>query len=116
MYYLRPKGDRDGEVEGKIESQNLIQKNFYLDNSPFSILSWLIDRFIYVLIYDIGFESLGSTMYLATLMLTGQGGPDDNDLPWYTKAVVLLTGVFSIGMVRFRVYIRFCVLRLVLQI
>jgi hypothetical protein len=36
-------------------------------------------------------------MYLATLMLTGQGGPE-RDLPWYTKAVVLLTSAFSIGM------------------
>jgi len=43
------------------------------------------------------FKSLGSTMYLSTLMLTGQGGPD-GDIPWYTKGVVLLTGVFSIGM------------------
>jgi hypothetical protein len=30
-------------------------------------------------------------------MLTGQGGPD-GEMPWYTKGVVLLTGVFSIGM------------------
>jgi hypothetical protein len=36
-------------------------------------------------------------MYLSTLMLTGQGGPE-GDLPWYTKGVVLLTGIFSIGM------------------
>jgi hypothetical protein len=36
-------------------------------------------------------------MYLSTLMLTGQGGPQ-GDLPWYTKSGVLLTGVFSIGM------------------
>lgn len=43
------------------------------------------------------FESLSATMYLATMMLTGQGGPD-GDLPWYTSSVVLLTGVFSIGM------------------
>ncbi|KAL3939630.1 MAG: hypothetical protein SGBAC_005677 [Bacillariaceae sp.] len=43
------------------------------------------------------FESIPSTMYLATLMLTGQGGPE-GDLPWYTKAVVLLTSAFSIGM------------------
>lgn len=43
------------------------------------------------------FESLSATIYLATLMLTGQGGPD-GQLPWYTSAVVLLTGVFSIGM------------------
>lgn len=43
------------------------------------------------------FESLPATIYLATLMLTGQGGPD-GQLPWYTSAVVLLTGVFSIGM------------------
>ena len=42
------------------------------------------------------FSSIGATpMYLSTLMLTGQGGPD-GDLPWYTKSVVLLTGVFSI--------------------
>ena len=44
------------------------------------------------------FESIGSTIYIATLMLTGQGGPDATNLPWYTKGVVLLTGVFSIGM------------------
>ena len=43
------------------------------------------------------FSSIGATLYLSTLMLTGQGGPD-GDLPWYTKGVVLLTGVFSIGM------------------
>jgi hypothetical protein len=36
-------------------------------------------------------------MYLSTLMLTGQGGPE-GDLPWYTKGVVLLTSAFSIGM------------------
>eukprot|EP00429_Kryptoperidinium_foliaceum_P132858 CAMPEP_0176286654 /NCGR_PEP_ID=MMETSP0121_2-20121125/53018_1 /TAXON_ID=160619 /ORGANISM="Kryptoperidinium foliaceum, Strain CCMP 1326" /LENGTH=166 /DNA_ID=CAMNT_0017627219 /DNA_START=128 /DNA_END=625 /DNA_ORIENTATION=+ len=36
-------------------------------------------------------------MYLSTLMLTGQGGPE-GDMPWYTKGVVLLTGIFSIGM------------------
>jgi voltage-gated potassium channel len=43
------------------------------------------------------FQSLGATMYLSTLLLTGQGGPD-GELPWYTKGVVLMTGVFSIGM------------------
>lgn len=47
--------------------------------------------------YSKDFESLAATMYLSTLMLTGQGGPD-GDLPWYTKSVVLMTGVFSIGM------------------
>jgi hypothetical protein len=36
-------------------------------------------------------------MYLATLVLTGQGGPD-GDLPWYTKGVVLMTGIFSVAM------------------
>jgi hypothetical protein len=44
------------------------------------------------------FQSIASTMYLSTLMLTGQGGPDDENLPWYTKCVVLLTGIFSLGM------------------
>ena len=45
------------------------------------------------------FDSLASTLYLSTLMLTGQGGPNDADhLPWYTKAVVLLTAVFSVAM------------------
>lgn len=40
------------------------------------------------------FDSLGDTMYMSTLMLTGGGGPDTENLPWYTKAVVLLTSVF----------------------
>lgn len=43
------------------------------------------------------FQSIAATCYLAMLMLTGQGGPD-GDLPWYTKAVVLLTSVFSVAM------------------
>jgi len=41
--------------------------------------------------------SLSTTIYYSTLMLTGQGGPE-GDLPWYTQVVVLLTGLFSIGM------------------
>jgi voltage-gated potassium channel len=44
------------------------------------------------------FDSLGDTMYMSTLMLTGGGGPDTDDLPWYTKGVVLLTSVFSVAM------------------
>lgn len=43
------------------------------------------------------FQSIAKTMVLSTLMLTGQGGPSGN-LPWYTQLVVLLTGIFSIGM------------------
>lgn len=46
---------------------------------------------------DGNFSSIGSTMFIATLMLTGQGGPDADNLPWYTKAVVLLTGIFSVA-------------------
>lgn len=30
------------------------------------------------------FHSIPATMFMAVLMLTGQGGPD-GDLPWYTK-------------------------------
>jgi len=43
------------------------------------------------------FKSLRATLFLATMMLTGQGGPD-GELPWYTSSVVLLTGIVSIGM------------------
>lgn len=43
------------------------------------------------------FASIPATLYLSTLMLTGQGGPD-GDLPWYTKCVILLTSVFSVAM------------------
>lgn len=43
------------------------------------------------------FKSLPATIFLSTMMLTGQGGPE-GELPWYTSAVVVLTGVFSIGM------------------
>jgi hypothetical protein len=41
--------------------------------------------------------SISTTIYYSTLMLTGQGGPDGK-LPWYTQVVVLMTGLFSIGM------------------
>mmetsp|Transcript_30286 Transcript_30286/g.34854 ORF Transcript_30286/g.34854 Transcript_30286/m.34854 type:complete len:488 (+) Transcript_30286:57-1520(+) len=41
--------------------------------------------------------SMLTTMYYSTLLLTGQGGaPDEVDLPWYTKVVILLTSSFSI--------------------
>jgi hypothetical protein len=43
------------------------------------------------------FQSIAATLYLSTLMLTGQG-PPDGDLPWYTKLVVLTTSVFSVAM------------------
>lgn len=43
------------------------------------------------------FHSIAATLYLSTLMLTGQG-PPDGDLPWYTKLVVLTTSVFSVAM------------------
>lgn len=43
------------------------------------------------------FKSLTSTMYLSAMMLTGQGGPS-GELPWYTKCVLLVTGVFSVAM------------------
>jgi voltage-gated potassium channel len=43
------------------------------------------------------FASIPATLYLSTLMLTGQG-PPDGDLPWYTKSVILLTSVFSVAM------------------
>jgi len=43
------------------------------------------------------FESIGSTMVLSIMMLTGQGGPSGK-LPWYTQAIVLLTGIFSVAM------------------
>ena len=45
------------------------------------------------------FHSIPATLYLSTLMLTGQGGPEDaGDLPWYTRCVVLATAVFSVAM------------------
>jgi len=43
------------------------------------------------------FGSILATLYMSTMMLTGQGGPG-GELPWYTKAVVLLTSVFSVAM------------------
>jgi voltage-gated potassium channel len=43
------------------------------------------------------FKSILATMYLTTLLLTGQGGPE-GELPWYTKAVVLLTSIVSVAM------------------
>lgn len=42
------------------------------------------------------FSSIPATMYLAIMMLTGQGGPEGN-LPWYTKAIVTVTACFSVA-------------------
>lgn len=55
------------------------------------------------------FNSIPSTMYLSTLMLTGQGGPE-GDLPWYTRMVVLMTSVFSVAMFAIPVsFVIYCV-------
>jgi hypothetical protein len=43
------------------------------------------------------FASLPATLYLAIALLTGQGGPSSSDLPWYTKAVVVLTSLISVA-------------------
>jgi Ion transport protein len=43
------------------------------------------------------FTSITATLYLAVLLLTGQGGPA-GDFPWYTKSVILLTSIFSVAM------------------
>mmetsp|Transcript_80554 Transcript_80554/g.159534 ORF Transcript_80554/g.159534 Transcript_80554/m.159534 type:complete len:536 (+) Transcript_80554:110-1717(+) len=42
------------------------------------------------------FSSILATVYLAVMMLTGQGGPE-GDLPWYTKIVVIMTAIFAVG-------------------
>jgi Ion transport protein len=46
---------------------------------------------------DDDFHSMAATLYLSTLLLTGQGGPTGSDLPWYTKVVVLLTSILSVA-------------------
>jgi voltage-gated potassium channel len=42
------------------------------------------------------FSSVLACMYLAILMLTGQGEPD-GQLPWYTRVVVSVTALFAIA-------------------
>lgn len=42
------------------------------------------------------FGSILSCMYLAVLMLTGQGEPD-GQLPWYTRVIVSVTALFAIA-------------------
>jgi len=42
------------------------------------------------------FSSILATVYMAVMMLTGQGGPE-GDLPWYTKVVVIMTAIFAVA-------------------
>jgi len=42
------------------------------------------------------FSSILATIYIAVMMLTGQGGPE-GDLPWYTKVVVIVTAIFAVA-------------------
>jgi len=42
------------------------------------------------------FSSILATIYIAVMMLTGQGGPE-GDLPWYTKVVVIITAIFAVA-------------------
>jgi len=43
------------------------------------------------------YRSILATMYLAIMMLTGQGAPD-GPLPWYTKMMVCCCSVFAVGL------------------
>eukprot|EP00938_MAST-03A_sp_MAST-3A-sp1_P005749 g5749.t1 len=42
------------------------------------------------------FGSIPSALYVSTMMLTGQGGPD-GDLPWYVKVLCGTTAVFGVA-------------------
>jgi hypothetical protein len=42
------------------------------------------------------FGSIPSALYVSTMMLTGQGGPD-GDLPWYVKVLCGITAVFGVA-------------------
>ena len=76
MYYLRPRCD------------DVRDDDFHSDGHKYDDINCTV--------YEEW--SIPTTIYYSTLLLTGQGGPPDGDLPWYTQAVVLLTGIFSIGM------------------
>jgi len=42
------------------------------------------------------FSSILATIYMAVMMLTGQGGPEGK-LPWKTKIVVIFTAIFAVA-------------------
>lgn len=46
---------------------------------------------------DPQYSSIMACMYLAIMMLTGQGQPE-GVLPWYTKLVVCITCIFAVGL------------------
>jgi Ion transport protein len=98
------------KTRGFSEATKAVCRVFYYNSEILTVAAWIgvgLVLFTAVLMYYLRprggdadhpqFRSLGSTIYLATLMLTGQGGPD-GEIPWYTSAVILLTGIFSIGM------------------
>ena len=100
MFYLRPPANYDPSGGEFILSRYSLQKYFGIRPTP-SSLSLFVSHFYMILLRinpPTDFSSLASTMYVSTLLLTGQGGPDGTDLPWYTRGVILLTGAFSIGM------------------
>lgn len=96
------------KTQGFSEATKSVCRVFFYNSEILTVALWIgvgLVLFTAVLMYYFRpresdhpqFRSLSSTMYLATLMLTGQGGPD-GEIPWYTSFVVLLTGIFSIGM------------------
>mmetsp|Transcript_22746 Transcript_22746/g.46222 ORF Transcript_22746/g.46222 Transcript_22746/m.46222 type:complete len:440 (-) Transcript_22746:1588-2907(-) len=96
------------KTQGFIEAIKSVCRVFRYNSEILYVAVWIgmgLVLFTAVLMYYLRprdednpqFKSLPATLYLATMMLTGQGGPDGS-LPWYTSCVVVLTGVFSIGM------------------
>jgi hypothetical protein len=97
MYYLRPRDEEDAGGKHSFIFHNMHASNRMNRIDARDAVSMLIIFFLCSMFDTKDFQSIAATMYLSTLMLTGQGGPA-GDLPWYTKGVVLLTGAFSIGM------------------
>lgn len=92
------------KTEGYIRAMDAVYRVIYY-NSEILYVASLVCVFLTmvtaVLLYIMrppidpqkNFSSISATLYLAVLLLTGQGGPD-GDLPWYTKTIILITSIF----------------------
>jgi len=101
------------KTEGLIQALDAVYRVIYYNRDVLLVALWVCLALILstaVMLYLLrpiegrkvdeldDFHSIPATLYLATLMLTGQGGPDADELPWYTRSIVLVTAVFSVAM------------------
>lgn len=88
LYYFRPASSDADSQFASIPKAMVRQTEAVMTSNLFSFASL---HHLCLLLF--------AFQYMSTLLLCGQGGPDESEeTPWYTRTIVLITSIFSVAM------------------